>query len=147
MAVKTSTGLRNSMLATSDFKALMDGGLIKVYSGTVPATADDSLGSATLLLTISDNDTGAGIDFDTTPTAGAISKDPNQIWSGTIGTTGTPTFYRHVAAGDTGVSSITEARIQGTVATAGADMNFADVNFIAAATRSLTYYSVAIPTF
>jgi len=147
VALKTSTGLRDSMLTDSSFKTIMDGGLIKIYSGTAPSTADDSIGSATLLLTISDNDTGTGIDFDTTASSGTISKDPGQTWSGTIASTGTPTFYRHVASGDTGGASTTEARLQGTVGTAGADMNFADINFIAAATRSLTYYSVALPTF
>ena len=55
MSYKTSTALRNGMLAGSGLKEQLDAGFIKIYAGTVPATADDAIGSATLLCTISVN--------------------------------------------------------------------------------------------
>ena len=47
MALKASTGLRNAMMTTGSLKSRLDLGFIKIYAGTVPATADDTLGSAT----------------------------------------------------------------------------------------------------
>ena len=52
MAIKTSTGLRNAMLATGSAKAALDGGRINIYAGAAPATADDAVGGATLLCAI-----------------------------------------------------------------------------------------------
>ena len=82
MALKLSTGLRNGMLDSADFKTQMDGGLIKVYDGTVPATADAALAGNTLLCTFSLNSTGSGINFDTTATGDTIAKAPAEVWAG-----------------------------------------------------------------
>lgn len=145
MAIKTSTGLRNAMLATGSAKAALDGGRINIYAGTPPASADDAVGGATLLCAITLNSTGTGILFDTAAVNGVLAKKPSETWSGAIASTGTAAWYRHVAAADDGTLSTTAPRIQGTVALIGADLNI-DPNFISGQTKAIEHYVVALPT-
>lgn len=146
MTVKTSTGLRNSMLVTDSFKGIMDGCVLKLYAGTVPADADAAIGGATLLCTITDDATIDGLLFDTAAVAGVVSKDPAQIWRGVNAASGTITFYRLVTAADDGTASSTQARVQGTVGTLGADLNLSSVALVAAASQTIDFYSMALPT-
>jgi hypothetical protein len=146
---KFSTGLRTQMLSGGALKGALDGGLINIYSGTPPLQADDALSSVatnTLLCTISLASAGTGISFDTAASAGVLNKAPAQTWSGVNAATNTATFFRHVASGDTGASSTSAYRIQGTIATAGADLNLSSVSLTSGATQTVDYYSVALPT-
>jgi hypothetical protein len=145
MAIKTSTGLRNAMLATGSAKAALDGGRIDIYAGTAPASADDAVGGATLLCTVTLNSTGTGILFDTAAVNGVLAKKPSETWSGAIAATGTAAWYRHVAAADDGTLSTTAPRIQGTVALIGADLNL-DPSFISGQTKVIEHYVIALPT-
>lgn len=145
MAIKTSTGLRNAMLATGSAKAALDGGRINIYAGAAPATADAAVGGATLLCAITLNSTGTGILFDTAAVNGVLAKKPSETWSGSIVATGTATWYRHVAAADDGTLSTTAPRLQGTVALIGADLNI-DPNFISGQTKVIEHYVIALPT-
>lgn len=146
MAFKASTGLRTKMLDTNPMKTIFAAGFIKIYAGTVPATADDSIGAATLLCTVSINSTGTGINFDTTASSGTLAKAPAEVWSGVNAATGTATFYRHVAVGDDGTLSTTQPRIQGTVGTSGAELNLSSTALTSGATQTIDYYSVTLPT-
>ena len=145
MALKLSTGLRNAMLDSSNLRTTINGGLIKVYDGTVPATADAALSGNTLLCTFSLNSTGAGINFDTTATGDTLAKAPAEVWAGNPAVTGTGTFYRHVAVGDDGTLSTTQARIQGELG-AGNEMLLATNVFTVGVNRVLDAYSITFPT-
>lgn len=141
--MKVSTGLRNALLATSSIKTALDGGEIRIYAGTVPADADAAIGGATLLVTILSG--GSGINFDSTAAAGVLAKDPAETWSAVNVATGTATFYRHVLNADTGASSTSALRLQGTCAVAGADLNLTSVALTSGATQTIDFYSVAMP--
>ena len=145
MALKLSTGLRNAMLDSSNLRTTINGGLIKVYDGTVPATADAALSGNTLLCTFSLNSTGAGINFDTAAVGDTLSKAPAEVWAGNPAATGTGTFYRHVAVGDDGTLSTTQARIQGELG-AGNEMLLATNVFTVGVNRVLDAYSITFPT-
>ena len=144
MAIKLSTGLRGKLMDTGSLKAVMAGGLIRIYSGVAPADADAAV-TGTLLCTVSNNSTGTGINFDAAAVAGVISKATAETWSGTNAATGTATYFRHVAAGDDGTLSTTQARIQGTISTVGADLNLSSVALVSGAAQTIDYYSVTIP--
>lgn len=146
MALKASTGLRNGLLTTGSLASLLNGGLIRIYTGAVPATADAAVSDADLLCTISLDGAGGGISLAGTASAGIIAKSTAESWSGTNAATGTATFFRHVAAGDTGDESITAPRLQGQVATAGAELNLSSTNLISGAVQTIDYYSIALPT-
>lgn len=125
MTVKASTGLRNKVLDTSPLKTVLASGFIKIYSGPEPADADAAIaGGNTLLCTISVNSGGTGLTFAASAASGTIVKNASEVWSGNNVASGTATFYRFVTAADTGVLSTTEARLQGSIGLAAADMVF-----------------------
>jgi hypothetical protein len=145
MTLKASTGLRNKLLDTGSLKATLLLGFIKIYSGTAPADADAAIGGGnTLLCTISVASGGTGLSLDTAA-AGAIAKPTGVVWSGVNAASGTASFYRFVAVGDTAGASTTEARLQGSIAAVGADLNLSSVGLTAAATTTIDYFSYALP--
>lgn len=146
MTAKVSTGLRNAMLVTDSFKGLMDNCKLRIYAGTVPATADAALGGATLLCEVSDDATGDGLIFDASASAGVVTKDGSQIWRGVNVATGVATFYRLEEDTDDGTLSTTALRVQGTVAVAGGGLNLSSVSLVATASQSINFYSLALPT-
>lgn len=141
--MKTSTGLRNTMLGTSNLKSALAGGQMMFYSGTVPTDADQALGSAVLLCTL--KNAGAGINFDA-PASGILPKAAAETWSGTNVAAGVATFWRFVLSSDTGALSTTALRLQGTIAVAGADINLTSTSLSSGATQGLDFFSVALPT-
>lgn len=157
MAVKISTGLRNALLDTGSLKSELDGGFIHIYEGTAPASADDQVdtsGAITLLATIySDGGAAsAGLNFDTTATAGVLVKDPAETWDNSVETnvaTGTAQFYVHVGSTESDGNAITASttlpRVLGTVAQAGADLNLSSTSLTATEVQAINAYAVAIP--
>lgn len=145
MTIMTSTGLRYGMVALGSLKSLLDGGFIKVYSGSVPASADAAV-TGTLLWTVKLNDTATGLTLESTIGSGSLTKPASDIWSGTVLASGLATYYRHVSASDTGASSTSEPRIQGTVGTVGTDLLIGDANLVVTAVQAVDYYTITLPT-
>lgn len=145
MSLKLSTGLRNKLLDTGSLKATFAASFVKIYSGAAPADADAAV-TGTLLCTISISSGGTGVNMAAAAAAGVLQKLASETWSGVNAATGTAGYYRHVAAGDTGALSTTEARMQGLVSTAGAELNLSSTSLVSAATQSIDFYSVALPT-
>ncbi len=144
MAITTSTGLRYGLLALGSLKTLLDGGFIKVFSGSAPSSAD-AAETGTLLWTIKLNNTATGLTLEANAGSNVVNKPGGDVWSGSVLASGLATYYRHVSASDTGAASTTEPRIQGTVGSVGTDMLIADANLVAAAVQSLDYYTIALP--
>lgn len=142
---KLSTGLRDHMLVTGSVKSGLDGGVIRIYSGTVPADADAALGGATLLVTISEDDLGTGISLDAAASGGVAVKNSGETWSGTVASTGTASFFRFSGLTDAGALSTTERRLQGTVGTALADLLVSSTTFTATNLRQIDTFNVAMP--
>lgn len=147
MTLKASQGLRDKLMVTGSLKATMDLGFVKIYSGAVPVTASDALGAAVLLCTVSNASGATGVTFaTTTASAGVAQKTAAEVWSGVNAVSGTASFYRHVAPADDGTLSTTQARLQGLVAVSGAELNLSSVALVAAATQTIDFYNVALPT-
>ena len=149
MAIKMSTGLRNEMLSGDSLKAIFDAGSeIRIYSGAIPPSADNSIGAATLLCTIKNG--ASGITFDTAAVNGILVKNPSETWQGTVvpaaGAGMNATFYRHVLTADDNAVSATAPRYQGTVAVVGADMNLTNTLLVASAVQGIDYHAVTIAT-
>ena len=142
--LKTSTGLRTAMLDTASARTALNLGKINIYSGAVPATADAAV-TGTLLCTITNNSTATGITLDTA-VAGSIPKTAAEVWSGVNVATATASYYRHVGSSDTGALSTTEPRVQGLIATSGAELNLTSVALSNGATQTIDFYSITLPT-
>ncbi len=110
-----SNALRTAILGTQGVSELLTGGVIHVFSGPIPATADEALdvgGAHTLLITV--DNSGSGVSFDT-PVNGVLPKLPSETWGGTFAASGAPTFYRWCAASDAGTAAggASTYRVQG----------------------------------
>lgn len=143
---KLSTGLRDHILGTDDFIAGLNGGVIRYYSGTVPATADAALSGNVLLNVISNNAAGTGISFDPVPVSGVISKNPAEVWRGQNVANGVASFFRFSSLTDAGGASTTEKRLQGTISTVGADLNLSSTTMVSGNYRTIDSFNVAQPT-
>lgn len=150
MAASLSTALKNYLLGTGDIKTALADGFIYVYSGTVPASADEALTDQTLLVKMGTFDAGSGTaDSDEpddgldlgTAASGAITKD-SDVWTGQIqaGSGTAATFFRWCggasspSAIDNGTSTF---RIQGTCGLQGADLNFNPNSFTDGNTKTI----------
>ena len=143
--MKRSTGLRDYMLATGSMKQALTGTVIKVWSGTAPASADAAISSdSVLLLTYSVNGNGTGITFDTGSSQGTLQKNPAEVWQGKIVSSGTPSFFRMQLPSDSGAASSTLARFQGTVGLQDADMVVSSTAWTAGDDRKLNYFAATI---
>lgn len=145
MTLKISTGLRNAVLVTGSLKSQLDGKVVKIFGGTVPADADSALGSATLLCTVSESGTGTGVTFEAAPVDGALVKTAAETWSGTNAATGTATFWRAEAGADDGTASTTAIRVQGTFG--GSSGLLSNPALTSGAPQAIDNCSIALPLY
>jgi hypothetical protein len=140
MAIRLSTGTRNFIL-DSGLNTLFDtDGALNVYSGTIPADADADVGAGTLLATLTFNSNWIGAASAGVMTLAAIVSDTS------VDASGTAAWFRmhDVSEGPTG-SSATKKRIDGTVGTSGADLNFNTVTFVAGGTAAISSFTITLP--
>lgn len=116
-----SSGLRDYILLTGSVEAALDLGAIQMYTGTIPASADAAETGTQLVELTTDGLTLAGggtngLGFEATLTSGSLVKDTGETWQGTPSNSGGDdvTYWRWVKDGDTGTTSTSEIRIQGT---------------------------------
>lgn len=125
-------------------------GVIRIYSGSQPASADTAE-SGTLLVTITSSSgafvAGApsnGLEFEA-PTAGVLPKSTTQTWSGTAAATGTAGWGRlYDNAYTTGASS-TAVRYDFSVGTSGADLNLSSTSIVSGATITIDTFTITQP--
>lgn len=143
--IKLSTGLRVALAITGSLKETLDGGFLRLYSGTVPASADAALGGAVLLNEISAGGTGTPLTFEATAPAGVLSKSIAENWTGNNVLDGTPTFFRYVLSGDAGDASTSAVRFQGTAGPLGSDMFISSLPLVSGAPQSFALFQLTIP--
>jgi hypothetical protein len=80
-----------------------------------------------------------------TATSGVIAKTSSETWSGVVAASGTASYFRLVRSDDTAALSTTEERLQGTVATSGAEINASSTSLTAASTLTLDTFTVTFP--
>jgi len=127
MALKLSTGLVNKLMDTACFKTLFAGCFIDVYSGVQPSSPD-AVPNGTKLVTLYSDGSSAGLHFEANATAGELEKLASETWSGTAVASGTAGWFRMREATDAGTAASTTAvRLDGSIATSGADMNIGNL--------------------
>jgi len=110
MAISFTTAVRNARADTITSQ-IGTSGLLRIYDGTPPASANAALSGNTKLAELALSATAAGAASGAVLTFSAISNDAS------ADATGTASFYRIYKSDGTTVIS------QGTVGTSGADLN------------------------
>lgn len=139
-------------LVGGSFRDIFKKGVLKIYSGSQPATADAAI-TGTELLVISDAG-GAftsgvvtnGLEFGTAA-SGAISKS-SAVWSDVGIATGTAGYFRFYAnATDAGGADTTfiYPRFDGAVGTSGAELNMSSISVTLGATTTVDTFTITFP--
>ena len=152
MSISLSTHLRNSMLGTVGFDGAFTNGIMELYSGPQPTNADAAV-QGTLLGRVT---VGAGaftpgsatngLNFDA-PSGGVIAKAAAEAWQ-TLGIAiGTVGWFRLKGnATDAGSGSdTTHARMDGTVAISGGDLNLSNISFIVGTPVTVDVFQFTLP--
>ena len=143
MAIRFSTGLRNAALDSTGVRAAMASGVIRIYSGAQPVSADNAV-QGTLLMEIT-VDGGAfnhgsptnGLNFDAAVGA-LLSKAVGETWRGTGVADGTAGWFRFSGNPlDDGSASTTLARIDGIAAKTGGDLAVSNVTIVTGAPNTV----------
>jgi hypothetical protein len=151
MAIKLSKGLRNALLESNSLKGALANGIICIYSGFPPVSANDAE-TGTLLMKITNNG-GAftagvptnGINFGSSVN-GTISKSDSEIWTGKGLVDGTAGYFRFYSNDFETGSSETAIRLQGTVGTSNADMLVATTAIKANVSVTVDQFNITMPS-
>jgi len=148
MTIKFSTGLRNGMLNATGFTEAFDNGVMYIYSGSQPTSPDDAVQGT--LLGIVTVDGGAftpgsptnGLGFDA-PASGVLSKAAAESWEFDGIAAGTAGWFRLMGnAADALGASTTLPRMDGSIATYGADLNISNVAITASAPNTIDVFQL-----
>jgi hypothetical protein len=156
MAIRLSTHLANDMLGTQDMQTALAGGFIAIYSGAQPASPDDPASGTLLAVIYSDGATAStGLTFDA-PVDNVLSKAAAETWSGVATNNGTAGWFRFYQLVTNAATSLTEgtdddsvsksnARLDGSVATSGGDLNISSTTITSGATQTVSSFSITQP--
>lgn len=143
--IKLSTAVRVALAVGGSLKSTLDGGLVRIYSGSVPASADAAIGGATLLCEISAGGDGTPVTFEATAPLGVLKKSVSETWTGTNLADGTPTFFRYVLDGDGGSASSSAPRFQGSAGVLGSDMYISSLPLVTGQPLAFSVFELAVP--
>lgn len=142
MAFKFSTELRKQQCFTGSLKTILDGCVLRIYSGAVPYGADSALAGQTLLCEITAG--GSGLTFEPASTSPTLMKTMSELWQGDVLDTGIATFFRMVRPSDSGAQTEHEVRIQGTVGGPAEDLTISNATLTQGAVQRVEYFAIAL---
>lgn len=146
----------NRFKSVPDYTATSSGAVVTISALPGTGTGPNTLTVASTVTTITKTDANMaggvasanGLKFDTS-LAGVLSKLSTQTWSGVNAATGTAGWFRQYGsvadASALDSSPFPALRIDGSIATSGADMNLNSTAFTSAATTTLSTWSMTIP--
>jgi hypothetical protein len=144
-ALRISNGARTALAGTNCLKTILQGGVMDIYSGGQPATAEYAETGIKLLRISVNSGTSStqGLTFGTAA-LGVLPKSAD-VWSGLVSVAGVAGYFRFYGTGGTSGSSNSENRIDGNVGISGSDMVLANTSLVAGATLTIDTFSLTIP--
>lgn len=150
MTVRLSTGLRTNLAGTTGFGNTFTNGVIHIYTGSQPITADSAVSGTLLGIVTTDGLPFAfgtatnGLTFDAA-VAGVVSKSAS-AWRFTGLAAGTAGWFRLMANPiDNLGASTTLPRLDGSIATSGADLNLSNISVAVGAPNTIDVFSYEFP--
>ncbi len=150
MALRLSSGLRDKLLGTGSFKDIMMDGVIRIFPGVQPVSADDVEGASPLVeITVGSAAFTAGaaangLEFGA-PSGGSVSKADGEIWSGAATSAGTAGWFRFYDNSLTTGADSSSARFDGAISTSGAQLNMSSTAIASGATTTIDSFTITLP--
>jgi hypothetical protein len=152
-SLTTEAASAQVILASSrggSLKDLFRNGVLDIYSGTQPTTADQTeSGTKLARVTISSGvfTPGSGVNGINLgdSTAGVIAKRANEVWSGVGLVDGTAGWFRFYDNSATTGASATAVRFDGAIATTGAQMNMSNTSVSVGGTTTIGTVAITDP--
>ncbi len=151
LEVGSSTGAETSLFDEVKVEEVLDGFqeifrecFLNIYTGNQPAAADNAA-AGTLLVTIYSDGVSAGLTFEEA-IAGVVNKPTGVQWTGAALATGTAAWGRlYENTDDPSLASTTKARLDGTVAVSGGNINMSSTSIVQSAIQTVTSFPVTMP--
>ena len=149
MALRVSTGMRNALLSgasgSGGLKAILDGGVLDIFTGAQPASAD-YVETGTKLVRISSTSGVGGTDGLRFGTAAAgIQPLTTPAWTGAVTVAGVAGWFRFYGTGGTAGTSATERRMDGNCGISGADLTLTHTTLSLNSTLTITAANITQP--
>lgn len=125
-------------------------GILKIFTGTQPTSADDAETGGELLQITQDSHAfvpgspANGLNFGEIADA-TLHKASGEIWSGKANATGLAGWFRIYANDVTTGASTTTARLDGSIATSGSQMNMANTSVTSGGTSTIDKAEIPMP--
>ncbi len=133
-------------------KDILRNGIMDIFGGTQPSSADNDESGYTKLVSItlgsgsfSAGNGKNGINFKNA-SQGTLSKDPNETWSGVGDADGTAGWFRIYDNNYTTGASTTAKRLDGAVATSGAELNMSNTSIQSGVTTTIDSFDLTLPS-
>jgi len=153
MAIRLSTGLRNALLGgaggTGGLKTLLNGGVLDIFTGAQPASAD-YVETGTKLARISSTSGSSygpggldGLQFGNSA-AGVLART-SPAWQGAVTVAGVAGWFRYYGTTGTSGTSATTWRFDGAVGVSGADLNLSHTNLVVDSVLDIKNFNITEP--
>jgi hypothetical protein len=147
MALRLSTGLRNALVGTNGqgFGEIMNNGVLDIFTGSQPASAD-YVETGTKLVRISSTcgtGVGDGLKFGTTGSGLLTIGTP--AWQGSTLVDGVAGWFRFYGSGGVAGTNGTAIRFDGAVGVSGSDLDLRYTNLSAGAVITIKTANVTQP--
>lgn len=149
--IRLSTGYRDLLLGTEAFRGIFERGVMHIYTGNQPPTADSAV-TGTLLGQVTED--GGSFDFGSpdngllfaAPDEGMITKDPGQTWRFTGLASGVAGWGRLMGNDlDSLGSSTSLPRIDFSIGQSGADLILTNTTITTGASHTIDQFRYRIP--
>jgi hypothetical protein len=149
MAIRLSTGLRSALLGgtggTQGLKNILDGGVLDIFTGAQPASADSVETGSKLVRISSTSGVGVsdGLRFGTASSGVLPLTTPT--WQGAVILAGVAGWARFYGTGGTSGTSSTEKRLDMSVGVSGADLNLTHTSLALDTTLTIKTFNITEP--
>jgi hypothetical protein len=141
--------MRNALLGgaggTAGLKSILNGGVLDIFTGSQPASAD-YVETGTKLVRISSTSgttVNDGLRFGTA--SEGIIPLTNPAWTGSVSVAGVAGWFRFYGTTGTSGTSATTWRFDGAVGVSGADLNLSHTNLALSSVLTITGFNITQP--
>jgi hypothetical protein len=145
MAIRISSGMRTALAGTAGIKDILEGGVMDIYTGSQPTSAD-YVETGTKLVRLSSTSGSAvadGLKFGAAA-AGVLGRT-SPAWTGPVLVSGVAGWARFYGTTGTSGTSSTTWRFDMSVGVAGADLNLSHTDLVLDSVLSISTFNITEP--